>query len=193
MAKVVHKINKNYTGLGNYEIRISLNVNNGKFSTYVPRKFINAGNLKLQTKETILTDTQYLYSIDFNDLLKQIEIEYNRFENFNIDYDRIILLTIEEKRSHMDGSGRGIVFNWGVFRKYKNPRNEYLTYELETSNPNVKQINYQNLKNWKHLKYSQETIDFLIKIDNNLDTLIANLVNLINSDNIEQHILTLNQ
>lgn len=191
MAKLIHKYNKNYIGLGNFEIRITLNLKNGLFETNVPFKSLKPGNLKLQTKEQQIIDTIHLYNHSYNELLKSIDEEYNRYERFNLDFERIIMINIEEKKSYMDSSGRGIVFNWGVFRKYKNPRHHYSEFELETSNPNTKVIGYQNLKEWKQIKYSEASVDFLMKIDNNLEVLINNLVTLINSDNIEEKLLML--
>ncbi len=193
MARLIHKFNKNYVGLGDFEIRITLDLNSGYFRTDVPVKSLNSGNVKLQSKEQVLIDTIRLSNTSYTELIKEINEEEERYERFELDFERIIMLKIEERSSYMDGSGRGIIFNWGIFRKYKNPRNENSEFVLESSNPNERVMSYQYYKDWKEIKYSKEAVDFLIKIDNNLDTLIKNLVDLSEAPNIEEKILMLNK
>ena len=84
----------------------------------------------------------------------------------------------------MDGSGRGLQLNWGVFRKY-----DYgLILESSNVGESGKHQSYQYYKDWKEVPYSDKVKDFLLMLDKTIDNVREKLDEIINSTEFEDKI-----
>jgi antitoxin component YwqK of YwqJK toxin-antitoxin module len=188
-TKIIHKFRKDIDGIGWYEFIIYLDKNKGHFFADVPEK-----ELKPKQSGVILKDQAFDVVIkkgfvvdnEYNKLLVKIDDSIRLFEEFNIKFERFILIKLETYTSFKDGSGTGIHFNWGVFRFYENDK-----IILESNNLEGKErgIYHQYYKDWKKLPYKDELVDFLTSIDEKLIQLKENLEDLILNNKIDLKLL----
>ncbi len=113
--------------------------------------------------------------------LKEAEDEWDKevvqFESSFYDYKTVILYQLEENGSYQDGSGKGFVFNWGVFRSIKRGTDFYDEYLFERAYSAAKEISihYHDLKEWKKLPWSKEWEDYFMQISKAMEDLYTKL------------------
>jgi hypothetical protein len=191
-GKVIEVYKKNFEGIGTQDIRIYLDKKSGLFSCDVPKKVIKPSNSLLpESKPTILIETEYLCNKEYKQIISSIHSAKSDFENFDKKYERVILIKFENYTSSMDGSGRGLQLNWGVFRKYEKESGYFQGgYILESSHvgENGKHQSYQYYKDWKEVPYSDDVKNFLLHLDKTIDGVREKLDNIINSTNFEEKV-----
>jgi hypothetical protein len=184
-GKLISVINKRFDEIGVQKIHIYLDKKNGFFYCDVPEKIIKPSNASLpDTKESILIENDYICKKEYQQILNAIDLARQKFNDFDKTYQKVILIKFENYTSRMDGSGRGLQLNWGVFRKYDN------NLVLESSNvgESGKHQSYQYYNDWKEVPYSDKVKDFLLMLDKTIDGVREKLDEIINSTNFEDKI-----
>ncbi len=184
-GKLIETYKKNFEGVGVQEIRIYLDKDSGLFTCDVPLKKIKPSNSNLpESTPTTLIETEYLCKKQYKNIIGAIDLYAVRFSNFDKKYTRVILIKFENYTSHMDGSGRGLSLNWGVFRKYDSG----LILESSNVGESGKHQSYQYYNTWKEVTYSDNVKDFLLSLDKTIDSVREKLDEIINSEHFEEKI-----
>jgi len=184
-GKLIEVYKISFEGIGIQEIRIYLDKDSGLFFCDVPKKIIKPSNSLLpESKPRILVETDYLCQKEYKEIISSIRQARTKFENFDKKYERVILIKFDNYTSHMDGSGRGLQLNWGVFRKYDSD----LVLESSHVGESGKHQSYQHYDDWKEVPYSDKVKDFLLLLDKTIDDVRNKLEEIINSTNFEDKI-----
>lgn len=152
-SKILHKFTENIKGIGKFEYIIYFNKKNGLFHCNVPeRKFKNTKD------DQSIIDTDYLCNSNYKELLQEISNSRVRFESLSHEYTLVIRYKADENWNMGDGSGHGVLLNWGVFRKISD--NGKFLYYLTYDEKKKMHQGYHDDKDWLEVPYNDKNMVF---------------------------------
>lgn len=181
--KKIHSFTKEIYGLTKpFEFVIYVNKKDWYFACDVPEKRYERSKSGIVGQNyTEIIGTETLYAQSYKELEKKINVAIEIFENLSNEYETVIMYYAEDSWSYRDGSGKGFIFNYCVCKKVRVKKTDEIKYFVIKDN--ATETSYTlNLKahgeeTWKELPHTEETMDFLRKIDKN----ISNIAELLKS------------
>lgn len=171
MAITVYKQTVKIKNYGSFEKICKFNRRNGLFEINYIRNVVSKN----------IVETDYVFA----DSLKEAEKKYNEKIKLFIaqreNYKEVILYRFQYFMDVHNGSGMGMHFNWGIFRKLDDPVRYY--YERGGKNKygkhpdevwNITDFNFRHDK-WKEIKWTKEREEFFNSFTEKFNLLVENL------------------
>ena len=161
-------------GYGKFEKIVNVS-KKGIFSVEVPKRVVKKN----------LNEVDKLWASNLKELEKKFFEAKLSFERFSCEFEEVIFYDLSERQNFRDGSGIGMLFNWGVFHKIRVKDNVDL--QFVRGYPGAKDIleswhKSDLLKNWTEIPYSEKVEGYFLKISGAIEALHQNLSEFLKQD-----------
>jgi len=161
-----------------FQKELRFDLKNGLFCVNYPSKIVD--------KDIVSIENEYAKTL--NEIEQKFTDKVRLFELVQFDSTTVILYNISEKRSYMDGSGQGFVFNWGIYKKIEaehlRKRDKFFFLRNYGGKSNEYAFGNDDFNKCKELPWTQNAEDFFIELSNQIDSISTKLEYFVNNISI---------